>query len=249
VLKPHPLNPQAPNSALRMSQARSGEQLAMHISGHTSAPKPLFTKGLFTEPGGSDASASEASPTRDRSRRKPGVAPRRGSARQQGTAARRSGHGLGVLRRTSEGERPRDERVWDAVAAIRRAMTGAIEVVAIMFAFVVFGLGWAVLADASQTLPEQKPAPRSLTIASISSASVGGTGDETSQVATSAPSRYSSAALGAFKRQPNCQVEIHHASSQPSRQPSRQASGQPSGQRSSERQRKDQRLATGGCHE
>lgn len=253
MLKPRPLTSY---SAPRISQARAGEQLAMkmpaEIPNHASAPRPLFTTRLFTtrlfttrlfttrlsikrlfEAGRHLASPAAASTARGR--KTPGAAPRRGSVRDERTAARRSGHGFAVPRRASKAESPIAGSEWDAVAAIRRATAGAIEVMAIMFAFVVFGLGWAVLADAAETPLEQAPSPRRLSIASIASisiASVAGASEETRQVAASAPSRYSSAAFGAIERQPNCQVEIiPHASSQPSGP-----------------QQAGQRLEAGGCH-
>jgi hypothetical protein len=43
---------------------------------------------------------------------------------------------------------------WDAPAAIREATAGALQAIALMTCFVIFGLGWAMLADAREILVE-----------------------------------------------------------------------------------------------
>lgn len=46
---------------------------------------------------------------------------------------------------------------WDACAAIREATAGALQALAVIVSFVLFGMSWAVLADASQSNPERVP--------------------------------------------------------------------------------------------
>lgn len=46
---------------------------------------------------------------------------------------------------------------WDACAAIREATAGAVQALAVIVGFVLFGMSWAVLADASQSNPERVP--------------------------------------------------------------------------------------------
>ncbi len=52
------------------------------------------------------------------------------------------------MRQLQNRQRPSE---WNSLAAVREATAGALQALAVMACFVLFGLGWAALADASQS--------------------------------------------------------------------------------------------------
>lgn len=72
----------------------------------------------------------------------------KGNTRQDGRKTRANGH----RSRIEPGR-------WDAVGAIREATAGALQALGVMSSFVIFGLGWAMLAGASphSSAPSTEP--------------------------------------------------------------------------------------------
>lgn len=111
------------------------------------------------------------------------------------------------MRKLQHRQRPSE---WNSLAAVREATAGALAALVVMACFVLFGLGWAVLADASQSHSQSPAQSPRLQLPRLSAAPPPG----------SHASRLASDSLTRYRKQPHNsppihRAEVHHAHFEP----------------------------------